>query len=177
MRTVTVFIKINDDVISSGSPFEIIEPVWHRVSIYEGIGEYEAALSAFSLPQRLLFAIQWYRAEVCNGGHDQFFFNSAGIVWPDAVEGFEAIGLTKSATILREAVARLGTESRVRVERQMALELSEPDFDEFDRAFLEQETHGDIDERACAYARARPADFYFEGKVTRPDLDEELSME
>jgi hypothetical protein len=63
----------------------VIDPLWWSVSIHDGPKKYEADLGHFSYPQRYIFAIQWYVAEVNNGGHNQFFFNSTGIVWKDAL--------------------------------------------------------------------------------------------
>lgn len=167
MREIEVYIEVNDRTIANGNLFELIEPVWDRVSIYHGVAEYEAALSGFSIPQRLLFAIRWYRAEVNNGGHDQFFFNSTGIVWPDALDGFEAIGLPRAAAILREAASRLGTESRSRAARQSALDMHQPYFEDLDDAFFKLDRTGMIEEHAIAYAWKHASAFYFRGTVTR----------
>lgn len=167
MRTIEVQIEVNDATIARGDLFEVIEPVWDKVSIYDGVAEYEAALSGFSFQQRLVLAILWYRTEVNNGGHDQFFDNSTGIVWPDAVDGFEAIGMPQAATIIGEAVSRLGTESRFREMRQSALEDHQPDFEDLDNAFFKLDSTGAIDERALAYVREHAGAFYFKGTVTR----------
>jgi len=56
------------------------------------------------LPQRYIFTIEWYIAEVNNGGHDQFYFNSTGIVWKNALKGFEEIKHTKAHNILKESI-------------------------------------------------------------------------
>ncbi len=69
---------------------------------------YERSLAGFSGPQRLVFAIHWYRAEVNNGGHVQFYSNSTGIVWRDALAGFEAMGLSDYAAVVRDSARLLG---------------------------------------------------------------------
>lgn len=176
MRTTDVYIEVSDETIAHSSVFGIIEPVWETVSIYDGIAEYEASLSAFSIQQRHVFAIQWYRAEVSNGAHFQFFYNSAGIVWQDAAEGLDAIGLPQAAAMLREAVSRLGTESRFRDERIAALDRNEPDFSGADEAFLELDRAGRFEDMAHAYIRAHASAFHFRGIVRRTltdvDVDE-----
>ena len=44
----------------------------------------------------------WYIAEVNNGGHDQFYFNSTGIVWKDALAGFGELGIDEAVEIIQE---------------------------------------------------------------------------
>ncbi len=72
--------------------FDVINPIWCSVYIYGTQQRYEADLKYFTKFQRYIFAIEWYLAEVNNGGHYQFFENSTGIVYKDALEGLKAIG-------------------------------------------------------------------------------------
>jgi len=39
--------------------------------------------------------------------HDQFFFNSTGIVWPDALKAFREIGHSEVVAIINTSVSRL----------------------------------------------------------------------
>ena len=89
-------------------PMAVIDPVWWRGNIYDGPEAYEGSLGSFTKAQRFVWAMLWYDAEVNNGGHDQFYGNSTGIVWRDALSGFEAIGAPEAAAILRESANRLG---------------------------------------------------------------------
>jgi hypothetical protein len=75
---------VGDPEIQGDDYFVVIEPVFWSVSIYDGLERYEEDLANFSAEQRLVFAYHWYLSEVNNGGHDQFYYNSSGIVWPDA---------------------------------------------------------------------------------------------
>ncbi len=72
--------KITDDY------FNICEPMWHTIDIYESYEQYLKSAEKFTTEQRYLFALNWYAAEVSNGGHHQFFFNSTGIVTNDTLE-------------------------------------------------------------------------------------------
>lgn len=67
--------------------------------------EYNAAIARLTRGQRIVYAIECYRAEVCNGGHGQFFCNSSGIVWKEALEGLEIIGATEIRELLEKSVA------------------------------------------------------------------------
>ncbi len=153
-------ILIDAEFINSMTdPFDVIEPMNRIVNLSGGVQEYEDALEAFSLPQRHVFAIASYIAEVNNGGHEQFFFNSSGIVWQDALMGFAAMGAHKNADIIKQAGLRLGgTPGRDQEERQDALEALEPDFDDLDDLFYayEAETLGVL----LRYIRANSGEFY-----------------
>jgi len=54
--------------------------------------------------QRQMVAVWEYDMEVCNGGHSQYFFNSYGSHWRDALKGLEAIGATHDLQLLQAAV-------------------------------------------------------------------------
>lgn len=161
---------IDDAVIDSGDYFKVIDPVWWKGNIYGTYEEYEASLITFSRPQRLVFAVAWYVAEVNNGGHHQFFTNSTGIVWRDALDAFDAVGATSNAKILKEAVARIGgNPSFDRSKREEQVENSDVEFDDLDDAFYDLEDA--LNEKLIAYIKANRKDFYFDGVVSIPVLE------
>lgn len=161
-------IHIGEAEVLTGYPQSIIEPVWFSVSIYDGEERYNSDLAGFSMPQRYVFAIQWYLAETYNGGHDQFFFNSTGVVWRDALSGFKTIGLTDCADILSEAAKRMGGEPPSdREERWDVMDKLQPDFGDLDRrlyAIDEQDMYGKL----MDYIRSNKEAFYFDGDVEMP---------
>lgn len=55
--------------------------------------------------ERGAFALQWLYREVNNGGFDQFFFNDAGKLAPDALYILKIIGADKTADILQQAMS------------------------------------------------------------------------
>lgn len=166
---------VDDEMLDSDDSFAIIQPVWSYADIYGSLEDYESSLVQFSTPQRLAFAIHWYASEVNNGGHDQFFFNSTGIVWPDALEGFRAIGAEKAFAILFEAASRFDVKpSRERDLRIEQLERVEAGFDDLDDRFYELDE--DIYTLTIEYARKHRLDFYFNGKIETyelPDLTDQ----
>ena len=83
IRRERVHIVVDDAAIAKGDPGEVIQPVWWLSTIYDGPGMYEETLRQFSRSQRLVRALLIYRYEVNNGGHRQFYSNSAGLVWRD----------------------------------------------------------------------------------------------
>jgi hypothetical protein len=166
--TIQVNICVSDEEIEKGDIQDIIDPLWYSVSIYDGEERYNSDLSKFSIPQRYVFAIQWYITEVNNGGHDQFYFNSTGIVWKDALKGFEEIGHEQSYNILKESAERLGGSiSLDRFKRQEQLEISEVDFEDLDSKFY---NILDIEEFILRYIKNHKSDFYFKGVVQKLDI-------
>lgn len=55
--------------------------------------------------QRAVYALDWVRKEVSNGGFDQLFGNSTGYLTPEAIEGAAHIGAGDYEDILRRAAA------------------------------------------------------------------------
>ena len=160
-------IVIDDNIINSRDVQSVIQPVWWSVSIYDGEERYESDLAPFTLPQRYVFAIQWYQAEVNNGGHCQFYDNPTGIVWEDAMNGFIAIGAKKNADIIKDSAARMGGKpSKDQVKRQEQMDKFEQDFDELDTRFYESEE--EMTELLFAYIEANSKDFIFTGEVIMP---------
>jgi len=166
--------RIGHEEIMSGDPYSIIDPLWWEVRIYDGEKKYNEDLSRFTLPQRYVFAIQCYMAEVNNGGHWQFYYNSTGLVYPDVLRGFQEIGHQQAYDILNETIALAGGEfslDRSRRVRQLdRLSDSQNDaMEALDMAFFEID---DLDEKMMAYIRANESDFYFDGIVLKPEWPE-----
>lgn len=160
---------VDDALIDSGEPHEVTEPVWWTGDIYGTEEEYTRSLSGFSRPQILLFAALWYLGEVNNGGHDQFYFNSTGIVWKDAVEAFSAIGLDEVVEVIEESARRFPSmPSLVRTERQEALSSAEPDFGDLDDRLYDLQEQYDFDGLMMDFVRKNRDAFYFDGTLSMP---------
>lgn len=105
-----------------------VEPIWDAISIYDGPKTFLRQFSRVPEHAGYLFAVHWCTSEVCNGGFHQFFFNSTGILAPEAVAGFRTVGMPQTAAVIAEAMARLGDPfPRDRFLRQNALDVLDPD--------------------------------------------------
>src|SRR5262249_16681480 len=99
----------------SGAPepcdsyWRLVEPIWRSVSIYDGPETFLRQFGQLRPEGGHLFASHWCVSEVCNGGLHQFFGNSTGVLAPEALEAFRALGLTEIANILAEAMRFFGT--------------------------------------------------------------------
>jgi Domain of unknown function (DUF4375) len=115
-----------------------LAPIWDRIPIYDDPNSILKALAATPKPQALLFAAHWCQSEVCNGGLHQFFYNSTGILAPEAEAAFRFIGLPVAADALASAVRMFGPDypraRELRLSRLRTLERlgdSRPEWDPF----------------------------------------------
>jgi hypothetical protein len=160
---------IDLEYIATHGAGDVLDPMWWTGDIYGSVTDYEHCLRGFSRQQRILYALLWYRSEVSNGGHHQFFFNSTGIVWPDALAALEELKLGEAVAILTEANRRMGgTPSRDRDKRQEQLERSNPEFDDLDKRLYALDDKVNIDSIMTKYIRANPKAFVFKGVVRIP---------
>lgn len=165
--TQPVRFDIDDTFIANHDVSDVLDPVWWTGYIYGSVAEYESCLTPFSRPQRLMYALLWYQAEVNNGGHDQFFFNSTGIAFPDALSGMEELRLSEGVAILAEAGRRMGGQpARERAERVAQLDRRKPEFDDLDTRFYAFELQ--LRDAMQVYMRAHSAAFHFTGVVDVP---------
>ena len=70
--------------------------------------EKKDGIAALTAPQRLYRAVFFCDAEINNGGLSQYFVNSSGDDWQEALAGFEAMGCKERSNILAEAVRMFG---------------------------------------------------------------------
>ena len=90
--------------------WKLIEPYW--IPLNE---TWDSGVAAFlshlrKVPSKVchLYAAHWCQSEVRNGGFYQFFFNTTGILAPESLEGFHAIGLQDCASVLADAIKYFG---------------------------------------------------------------------
>ena len=161
---------ISAKFIAENNSFAVIEPVWDDVNIYEGLSKYKEDLSRYSEPQRLLHACHWYIVEVNNGGHHQFYSNSTGIVWAEALHGFRAAGLQEVAEVLEESVTRMGgAPSFNREERQRTLGTLNPNFEDLDGRFYKVAGQLSLENALTDYMRKHVTSFELPRRLNNGD--------
>lgn len=108
---------------AGAAAWQLIEPYWQAVSIYDGPIVFLDGLKQLPDASRHIFAVWWCDSEVCNGGFHQFFSNSTGVLAPEAFEGFQAVGLKECAELAKAAIGKFGEPyPRDREARQLALQ-------------------------------------------------------
>lgn len=121
------------------SYWELVEPIFGVVDIYNGSEKYLQSSSKVPRPSLLLFAAHMCLAETHNGGFLQFFWNNTGVLEPEAVEGFTVIGMSQMSSLLTEVAALLGsTYPRDREQRWDALVLASGHTDDDMERFVQQ---------------------------------------
>ncbi len=145
--------------------WKVIYPMGEGVDFYEDLATFESTVSGATKGQRAVFAYRWYVIEVENGGHHQFFWNSTGMLWEDALDGFRTLHESAFEDVLRAASSLFPNRqpSKVRQTRQRQLEdinkasLSEMD----DRLYNVLESH-DLETILENYINSHPEEFFFD---------------
>ena len=143
--------------------WDLVDPIWDTVSIYDGGDAFLKQYNASPEASRILFAAHWTQSEVRNGGFDQYFSNSTGVLAPEAAAAFRSLGMPKSAAAVEQAMAFFDSPyPRDRSEREEALEAAfdsstSDDFDPFgelNESFFEllDTENGGFEEAADKYA-------------------------
>lgn len=131
----------------------------------ERIWDIEEADGAAGLtrPQHLYSCLFMCDAEICNGGFSQYFVNSSGNDWTDALSAFKELGFHERTAMMKEAIAFFGEDgpSVDRDQRQVQLsQISQNDADVFrkleDRYYACSEN---IDVFVARYVLAHPDAF------------------
>ncbi len=102
----------------------LVEPVWLTLNQSWDNGPVEFVRQFQSVRPEVgnLYAAHWCQSEVRNGGFHQFFSNTTGLLAPEALDGFLAIGAVEWAEILTEAMKHFGTPyPRARDDREVFL--------------------------------------------------------
>jgi hypothetical protein len=99
---------MNSDTTPGKQAWGLVEPVWLQINTYDEPDEFLSQFRQVQLKVGHLFAAHWCVAEVLNGGFDQFFFNTTGVLAPEALAAFRAIGLVEWASLLEEAMQFFG---------------------------------------------------------------------
>jgi XTP/dITP diphosphohydrolase len=117
--------------------WDLVELIWDQINIYEGADVFLNSYSSVKPPAGQLYAAHFAQSEICNGGFHQLFWNSTAVLCPEAVQGFDLIGMPETANLLTSAMEALGSSfPRERDERQRALEHVSKDWlNQLDRQF------------------------------------------
>lgn len=112
------------------SYWHLIKPIWDKVSIYDGPALFLEQFALLPRQVQVLYAAHWTQSEVRNGGLSQFFSNDTGVLAPEAVEAFNALGMPEAAEALRSALVFFGPAyPRDRDTREVAMEAYWNDLD------------------------------------------------
>jgi hypothetical protein len=85
----------------------LVEPMFEKISI-DNAAEFARTTALQPRPVVIVFAAHFSLSEINNGGLLQLFYNSTGVLVPEAIEGFEAMKMTELSSLLQDAAELLG---------------------------------------------------------------------
>lgn len=86
----------------------VMKPMWNTFNIDIEPPEFLERWQRYREEQRHLYAVHLCQCEICNGGFHQFFWNQSGILAPEAVAGFRAVGMPRCAAMVQQAMGFFG---------------------------------------------------------------------
>lgn len=84
------------------------QPYYDQFNFYDGRDAWLESIAPIPRKAVHLFCVHWLHLEVYNGGFWQYYHNSTCIGFPEAIEGFVAIGMPKVAEIVEQGAQRVG---------------------------------------------------------------------
>ncbi len=90
------------------SYWQLVEPIFSDINIYEGPEVFARCIADMPRPVLNLYAAHFCLSEVHNGGFLQFFWNNTGVMAPESIDGFRAIGMPHVALLITDAAKPLG---------------------------------------------------------------------
>ncbi len=94
--------------MSKTNYWDQIEQAFEDVDIYETYDVFKQGAATYPEWKIDILAVHWTMSEIANGGLEQYFSNSTGILAPEAVLGLQRIGKPELAAALQKAMALLG---------------------------------------------------------------------
>jgi hypothetical protein len=139
-----------------------VYPLWDWIDICSEPEYYLEQVGTLSKAQRCLMGVVWMQSEVSNGGYDEFFLNSTGVVAPEALEGTKLFGAKKLEVGLAEVMGEFsgGAPSRDHAKRKLQKKARWNDTlidDEFEVPWGGM---AKLPARIAAYIRANPTEFF-----------------
>ena len=121
----------------------------------------DASHEELSLNQQIAYLGYWYEAEIYNGGHWQFFRNSAGRYVTETIAALPVLGAETQARLLKEAFERI----RAQPELTKRGDARARPFDDIDRAYWQCKP--ELDELLHRYVDEHLGDFILFREDTR----------
>lgn len=118
----------------------IYTPYYETFDFYNGRDVWLKSIREIPIKAVHLFSLHFLHLEVYNGGFWQYFYNSTSTSYPEAVQGYEAIGMPEVAVVINSAANQLGNPFPFEKENREKI-VGPPDkrmdFSEFDSRFYE----------------------------------------
>lgn len=137
--------------------YDLISDAFDTIDIYEGRRSFKRQIAKWPPHIRHLVAVHWCDSEISNGGLWQLFWNSTGVLVPEALDGYRAIGREDLATVVESSLQRLGTKkaaSRSSRQRKLnRLKKEGQDLNDLDDVYFAAKEDRELLESMNAYAK------------------------
>src|SRR6059036_2938088 len=107
MRALSRFMSADTD--ADEFYWTCIQEAFDEFDICAGTAAFSKAIHGFPEWVGDLLSVHWLLLEFQNGGLMQFFYNSSGVLAPEAVLGLRRMGLSEAAEALGRAVDLFGS--------------------------------------------------------------------
>jgi hypothetical protein len=157
-----------DRCIAEDAPHELmVQIMWVDIRAGDDKEAIDACWAPHSRTLREYNAVQRYIDEVGNGGHEQFFTNSSGLHWQEALDGLQRFGLHNHRAILVRAIDLLGGNLPTdRDEMWARLEERNVVFHDLDKELWRSEPR--YQSAVMTYAKTHREEFYFDAVLEEP---------
>ncbi len=160
-----------DNCLAKYDPYCVVEHLLHDIDT-EDEELYYRGLNRLTVEQAYLFTIYLYDMEMNNGGWEQFYTNTTGIVWEEVLRGLREIGATEHYELMRESVRIMGgnpsKDQMKRISQFEQMEARDPNysiFDDLGEEFDKIRATGALGYAALDYIDRNREKFYFDGVV------------
>ncbi len=118
----------------------VYAPYYEQFNFYDGRDAWLRSIDGIPDAAVRLFSLHWLHLEVYNGGFWQYFFNDTSTSAPEAIAGFEAIGMPAVAEICQNAMDKVARPFLFNTEQRRSI-VGDPndrmDFEAMDQAFYD----------------------------------------
>ncbi len=118
---------------------------------YHGLGDFKKKIwneeasdnKTLTKEQQMYLAVYMLDAEINNGGHSQYFFNSTGDDWQNALDGLKAMGMEDRAAVFQRSLDYFGAKGPSSDRKTRQTQLSkiyrkhEADFNKLDSQYYD----------------------------------------
>ncbi len=145
----------------------VVESFWPDNDIE--IGNERKHLVQGTPGQQAIYATLLFIREVCNGGLEQFFYNSSGNLWDFVIKGFELLGadvhsktFKKSLTIFPKSKVPIDREKRIDLLEKIDPEKLKSIFDPLNETFYALGGEEGLYSYHIKYIRLHPKEFFID---------------
>jgi hypothetical protein len=158
-----------DAIADRDLAWAVIEPMWDDLDFGGGYRKVMGFLESVTQGQSALISLDWCQKEVRNGGFEQFFMNSTGMLSDKALAGFRLIGadcyadlLAKALSCFPEGKAPPSASGRRKILRSIRKAERDALLDSLDTEFYEllEAPETDLESFRGAYIRNNPDQFF-----------------